>query len=97
MHLFRRQNAAIAVLGGFAFLGMTGVGSAPEQTSRVSPDQFVRALATDQTQVTDLYLAQGTNVNARVGQDRPLLLSAILQRDTRIARRPIDAGACADL
>ena len=97
MRLFTRQTTTVVLLSGFAFLGMIDVGSAPEQLSRVTPDQFVRAVTEHQSFVTDLYLKQHTNVNARTGQDRPILVSTILQKDIRTAHRLIDAGACVDL
>src|ERR1700756_2035016 len=97
MRLFTRQTTTVVLLSGFAFLGMIDVGSAPEQLSRVTPDQFIRAMTEHQSFVTDLYLKQHTNVNARTGQDRPILVSTILQKDSRTAHRLIDAGACVDL
>src|SRR5881394_2998581 len=97
MRLFARQTTAVVLLSGFAFLGMIDVGSAPERLSRVTPEQFVRAVTHGQLHVIDLALSQHLNVNARTGQDRPILVSTILQKDIRTAYRLIDAGACVDL
>src|SRR5437764_3300016 len=97
MHLFKGQNSAIILLSGCAFLGMTGIGSAPERTTEVSPEQFVRALGSHQSQVIEVFLNHCTNPNARVGQDRPILVSAILQGEKAIAQQLIKAGACVDL
>ncbi|HEY4281783.1 MAG TPA: ankyrin repeat domain-containing protein [Chthoniobacterales bacterium] len=91
------QITAACLLGGFAFLGMTDVGSAPEKAGEISPNQFVRAVSGQQLHVADLYLTRGMNVNARAGQDRTLLLSAILQGDKPMTQRLITAGACVDL
>jgi ankyrin repeat protein len=97
MPLLTRQTPTVVLLSGFAFLGMIDVGSAPERLSRVTAEQFVRAVAQHQPQVIDLYLNQHSNVNARAGQGRPILVSTILQKDIRTAHRLIDAGACVDL
>jgi ankyrin repeat protein len=97
MHSFKVQSSAVILLGAFAFLGMTDVGSAPEQTSRVSAEQFVRAVAMHQSQLINMYFAQGMDLNARVGQDRPVLVSAILHGNKATAQRLIEAGACVDL
>ena len=97
MSLFRGKITAVFFLSGFAFLGMTGVGSAPERISQISARQFVRSLAGHQPHVADLYLTHGMNVNARAGQDRTILLSTILQGDKRTTQRLLAAGACVDL
>ena len=97
MHLFRRETTAVILLSGLAFLGMSDVGTAPERVSQVTPDQFVRALGAPQPQLVDLFLKQRTDLNARVGQDRPILVSAILMGQSRVAQQLIAAGACVDL
>jgi len=97
MHLFKRYTTAIVLLSGFAFLGMSGVGTAPEQASQITPDQFLRALNEHQPHIVDLFLKQRTDLNARVAQDRPILVSAILMGETRVARQLIAGGACVDL
>src|SRR3954468_13484609 len=97
MRLFKGQNTAIILFTGFGLVGMTDVGSAPERVSRVTAEEFVRGVAIHQSYVTELFLSQNPNLNARTGQDRPLLVSTILQKDVAMARRLIDAGACVDL
>lgn len=97
MRLFRGQNTAIVLLSAFAFLGMTHEGSAPERTTHVTAEQFVRALVGHQPQVVDLFLTQRTGLNARTGQDRPVLVTAIMERNNRVAQLLIDGGACVDL
>jgi len=97
MPLFTHQKTAVVLLSGFAFLGMTDVGSAPEQLTRVTPEQFVRAVTLRQSHSIDLFLKQHRDLNARTGQDRPILVSTILQKDGQTARRLLDAGACVDL
>src|SRR5205085_6397110 len=59
--------------------------------------KFIRALSKHQVHIGDLYLTHGMNVNARAGQDRPLLVSTILDGDKQMTQRLIAAGACADL
>ena len=97
MHLFRGQKLVAIVASAFAFLGMTGVGSAPEKITRVTADQFVHAATTHKTQVIDSFFSHSPNVNARAGQDRPILVSAILQGEKAVAKRLLEAGACVDL
>lgn len=97
MHVFRPQNLVAVMASAFAFLGMTDVGSAPEEVTRVTPEQFVRAVVGRQSQVIDSFFTHSPAVNARIGQDRPILLSAILQGDKGVAKRLIAAGACVDL
>jgi ankyrin repeat protein len=97
MHSFRVQNSVAILISAFAFVGMTDVGTAPERASRISPEQFVRSLAAHQTHATDLYLSERMNPNARVGQDRPILVSTILLENKSVAQRLIRAGACVDL
>src|SRR3954465_3981787 len=93
----KARNTALVLVSAFAFLGMTDVGSAPEKLTQVTPAQFLRALTEHQPHTIDFFLAHSPNLNARVGQDRPLLLSAILTGDQRIAERLIEAGASVDL
>jgi ankyrin repeat protein len=76
---------------------MTAVGSDPERTSQISPEQFVSAMSGHKPHVTDLYLSRSMNVNARAGQDRPLLVTAILENDQPTVQRLLEAGACVDL
>jgi len=97
MHSFKGHATAIILLSGFAFLGMSGVGTAPERVSQITPEQFVRALSAHQTEIVDLFLKQKKDLNARVRQDRPVLVSAILMGQTRVAQELIAAGACVDL
>ena len=97
MHLFRGQKLAAIVASAFAFLGMTGVGSAPEEITRVTADQFVHAVTARKTAVIETFFSHSPNVNTRAGQDRPILVSAILQGDKAVANRLIQAGACVDL
>src|SRR5512146_920268 len=97
MRLFKGQNSAIILLGAFAFLGMTHEGSAPERITHVTAEQFVRALVSHQPQVIDLFLTQRTELNARTGQDRPVLVTAIMERKSRVAQLLIDGSACVDL
>ena len=87
-------GGVVAVL---LFGAATPVNRQKDLHSFISPDEFVRALADQRTSVIDLYLEEALNPNARAAQDRPLLLAAILQRDTNTARRLLDAGACPDL
>ncbi|HJT82209.1 MAG TPA: ankyrin repeat domain-containing protein [Chthoniobacterales bacterium] len=81
----------------FAFLGMTGVGSAPEEITRVTAEQFVHAVTAHKSQILETFFTHSPNVNARAGQDRPILVSAILQGDKTVAKRLLEAGACVDL
>ncbi len=97
MHILRGQKLVAIVASAFAFLGMTGVGSAPEEVTRVSADQFLHAVTAHKSQVVDSFFSHSPNVNARAGQDRPILVSAILQGNRDIAQRLLDAGACVDL
>jgi len=97
MHSFRGHTIAIALLSAFALLGMTNEGTAPERTSLVTPEQFVQGLVGHQPHVVDLFISQKKELNARTGQDRPLLLTAIMAQNSRVAQLLIEAGACVDL
>ena len=76
---------------------MTGVGSAPEKKTDITAEQFLRAVSAHQSQVIDYFLSHCPNPNARVGQDRPILVSAILLGEKQIAQELIKVGACVDL
>ncbi len=78
-------------------LATTGFGPEPAVTSPISPQELIRAMASERTQVLDLYLGERLNPNARVENDRPLLLAATLQQDEETAARLLKAGASADL
>jgi ankyrin repeat protein len=97
MHSFRVKSSALISLGGLLFLGVADNGSTPEARSSVSPKEFVRAVAAGRTAVVDFYLTNHLNPNGRAGQDRPLLVTAILQHDSKIVQRLLHAGACVDL
>ena len=97
MHLFRGQKLVAIVVSAFAFLGMTDVGSAPEEITRVSPDQFVHAIAAHKSQVIESFFSHAPNLNGRAAQDRPILVSAILQGNRNVVKRLIESGACVDL
>ena len=81
MQRFGIQTAAITVIAGTALLGMATQGSAPEALTPISPDEFMRAMAANQTPLIDSYLDNHLNPNARAAQDRPLLVAAVLQQD----------------
>jgi ankyrin repeat protein len=97
MHLYKVRYTALVLISAFAFLGITEAGSAPDKLTQVTPAQFLRALTEHQSHVVDFFLSHAPNLNARVSQDRPLLLSAILHGDQTIAERLIAAGASVDL
>src|SRR4029077_15259356 len=97
MRLFRGQNTVIILLSAFGVLGMTHEGSAPERTTQITPEQFVRALVSHQPQLVDLFLSARTELNSRTGQDRPILVTAIMEKNRRVAQKLIEAGACVDL
>jgi ankyrin repeat protein len=97
MHLFKGQNIAIILLASLGLSNLTGAGPTPEPAIAITPDDFVRAVANHDSHIIDLYLSHQPNLNARATQDRPLLVSTILQRDVQTANRLIDAGACVDL
>ena len=97
MHLFRVKSTALISLGGFVFLGVADIGSTPEAPSSVSPTEFVRAAAAGRISVVDFYFANHLNPNARAGQERPLLVTAILNGDSKMVQRLLAAGACVDL
>jgi ankyrin repeat protein len=97
MRVFKGRNIVIILLTGFSLFGMTRAESAPERVHEVTAAEFVQALVSGQPQLAYLYLNQHPNLNARTGQDRPLLVSTILQNDQALANRLIDAGACVDL
>jgi ankyrin repeat protein len=97
MHWFSRTRTAVAGLVAFSLLGGTGIGLAPERLSRITPEQFLRAIAVRDGPAIDVFFQQPDNLNVRVGQDRTLLLSTILEHDTETARRLLAAGACVDL
>jgi ankyrin repeat protein len=85
---------AVALL---ALLAATGMAPEHDALSPVSADEFVRAIATHRTSLIDLYFDKGLNPNARAGQDRPLLLGAVLEQDWKTADRLLKAGASVDL
>src|SRR5438105_3979061 len=97
MHPYKARNTALVLVSAFAFLGMTDVRSVPEKVSQVTPAQFLRALAEHQSHLIDFFLSHSRDLNARVGQDRPLLLSVILSGNQRVAGQLITAGASVDL
>ncbi len=97
MQVFGLQTAVVTVIAGTAFFGMATEGSAPEAVTPISASAFVRAMAAHRTTVIDLYFHDHLNPNARAGQDRPLLVAAVLQQDRSTAQQLLQAGACVDL
>jgi ankyrin repeat protein len=81
----------------FVLLGAYEFSPQPRVRSQISADEFVRALAEHRTSLTDFYLQQRMDPNARASQDRPLLLAATLQKNSRMVQHLLAAGACADL
>ncbi len=88
---FLGPTLAILVL-----LATTGFGPEPAVTSQISPQEFIRAIATA-PHVVDFYFKENLNPNARVANDQPLLLAAALQQDEPTVTRLLQAGASADL
>ena len=86
-----------SVIALFVLLGAYEISPQPRVRSQVSADEFVRALAEHRTSLTDFYLQQHMDPNARASQDRPLLLAATLQKNSPMVRHLLAAGACADL
>ena len=97
MQRFRVQSALAGVVGGLALLGAASKGFAPEALRSISADEFVGAMAGHRTTLIDWYFDNHLNPNARAGQDRPLLVAAVLQQDRAAVRRLLQAGACVDL
>jgi ankyrin repeat protein len=97
MHLFRVKSTALISLGGFVFLGVADIGSTPEARTSVSGKEFVLAATGGHTPVVDFYFDNHLNPNARAGQDRPLLVTAILNGDLKTVERLLAAGVCVDL
>jgi ankyrin repeat protein len=89
---FLGQALAVVVL-----LVTTGFGPEPLVTSPISPQEFVKAMTSDQSPVLDFYFQERLNPNARVANDQPLLLAATLQQDDATVTRLLNAGASADL
>ena len=81
----------------FVLLGAYEISPQPRVRSQISGDEFVRALAEHRTSLTDFYLQQHMDPNARTSQDRPLLLAATLQQEGPTVRHLLAAGASADL
>src|SRR5437868_14368360 len=97
MVTFNIQNSIASIIAGAAFFGIATVGSAPEASGPVCPDEFVRAIGNHRKALIDWYLEHHLNVNARAKQDRPLLVAAALQQDEDTIERLLQAGACPDL
>jgi ankyrin repeat protein len=64
---------------------------------RISADEFIHALDTQQTPLIDRYFREHQNPNLRAGNDRSLLFIATLRGDRDLATRFLKAGASADL
>jgi len=72
-------------------------GISPPVLSRVSGDEFIRALASHRSSLVDFYFAEHLDPNARSARGCPLLLAATVQQEWTTVRRLIDAGASVDL
>ncbi len=94
---FYRGAILVGAVSLLALFGSTRIGPQPRVRSVISPDEFVRAVATHRTSLIDLYLREHMNPNARAAQDRPLLVAAALEQDWGTFRKLIQAGACPDL
>src|ERR1700719_3018397 len=88
---------AIAVcLALFAFWPkQTGI--PPRVQSRVTGEEFIRALASHRASLVDFYFHEHLDPNARGVRGCPLLLAATLQQEWTTVRRLIGAGASVDL
>ena len=95
--IFKSKHILATAIAATGLFAIASVGSAPEATGPVSPDEFVKAIATHREALIDWYLAHHLNPNARAKQDRPLILAAVLQKDDETVHRLLRAGACADL
>jgi ankyrin repeat protein len=90
--LFTAAVAALLLCGAGQF------GSGPHVQNRISPDEFVRAVATHRISLIDLYIKEHLNLNARASHDDcPLVVAAALQNDWATVCRLLDAGASPDL
>jgi ankyrin repeat protein len=97
MGMFKPGTAVVNTVAVLLLFGSTGLTPEPSVRSRISADEFVRAVAKQRTSLIDLYFSQHLDPNARAAQDRPLILAAALQQDWETVRRLLEAGACVDL
>lgn len=89
--LFASTIAALAILG------ITGIAPEPPTRSPISAEEFARAIATHRQSLIDLYFNEHLEPNARAAHDRPLILTAALEKDWKTVERLLKAGASVDL
>src|SRR5947208_3662539 len=97
MALSDRNLALVGAVAALMFAAATPIARHRAMHPFVSPDDFVRAIADQRTPIIEMYLSEHLNPNARAAQDRPLLVSATLQKDWPTVHRLLDAGASVDL
>ena len=85
------------LIAGLAILGITGIAPAPQAHSPISADEFARAIVEHRQPLIDLYFNQHLDPNARGTDDRPLILTATLEKDWTTVQRLLKAGASVDL
>ncbi len=96
MNLSRAKSTAICSAALFA-LWPKQTGIPTRVQSRVSGEEFIRALASHRASLVDFYFHEHLDPNARGVRGCPLLLAATLQQEWSTVRRLIDAGASVDL
>lgn len=94
---FHPEAIVIGVVAVTVVFWYTNTGPLPRVKSAISADEFAQAVAQHRTSLIDLYLHDGLDPNARGAQERPILVSAALERDWVTFRRLLRAGASPDL
>jgi ankyrin repeat protein len=97
MRLARTHLIFAGLIVILAILGITAIAPSPSAHSPISADEFAQAIVAHRQPLIDLYFNQNLDPNARAADDRPLILTATLEKDWKTVQRLLKAGASVDL